>query len=101
MIDARLNDDYENHRKYMRSTPLKCPKYQGMMRVINFIKDRGVIKKMLQHLGIWLVNSHSPSQIKPISTDYSIDYSDSQLQHNDDLIYIDPGYTIETYMLQS
>ena len=33
--------------------PLVCPKCSGAMRVIAFIEDPNVIKKILKHLGLW------------------------------------------------
>jgi hypothetical protein len=33
--------------------PLICPEDQGEMRIIAFIEDEAVIKKMLKHLGLW------------------------------------------------
>jgi hypothetical protein len=40
--------------------PLTCPKCQGPMRVISFIEDPQVIKKILKHLGLWEVNPRPP-----------------------------------------
>ena len=33
--------------------PLVCSRCQGSMRVIAFIEDEDVIKKILKHLGLW------------------------------------------------
>lgn len=33
--------------------PLVCPKCSSAMRVIAFIEDSGVIKKILKHLSLW------------------------------------------------
>ena len=33
--------------------PLKCPKCGGEMRVISFIEEEAVIRKILQHCGLW------------------------------------------------
>ena len=46
--------------------PLICPKCQGMMRVVAFIENPDVIKKILKHLGQWdekrkpLAIAHAP-----------------------------------------
>lgn len=33
--------------------PLTCPKCQGDMRIISFLNDRDVIKKILKHMDLW------------------------------------------------
>jgi len=35
--------------------PLLCPKYLGSMRIIAFIEDQQIVKKILQHLDLWHV----------------------------------------------
>jgi hypothetical protein len=42
-------------QKIYEVDPLKCPKCQGSIRVIAFIEDEDVIKKILKHLGLWEV----------------------------------------------
>jgi C4-type Zn-finger protein len=32
---------------------LKCPKCSGKMRIVSFIEEVAVIRKILQHCGIW------------------------------------------------
>ena len=49
-------------RKVYETDPLICPKCQGEMRIISFIDQPGVIKKILQHLGLW-----KESQAPPVS----------------------------------
>ena len=44
--------------------PLTCPKCQGPMRVISFIEDPQVIKKILKHVGLWEVNSPHFRRVK-------------------------------------
>ena len=39
-------------RKVYETDPLTCPKCQGEMRIISFIDQPAVIKKILQHLGL-------------------------------------------------
>ena len=59
-------------RKVYETDPLTCPKCQGEMwfdtpttlrrpewRIISFIDQPDVIKKILQHLGLW-EESHAP-----------------------------------------
>jgi hypothetical protein len=40
-------------RKVYETDPLICPKCQGEMRIISFIDQPGVIKKILQHISLW------------------------------------------------
>ena len=40
-------------QKIYEVDPLTCPKCQGRMRIITFIEDEEVIKKILKHLGVW------------------------------------------------
>ena len=40
-------------RKVYETDPLVCPKCLGEMHIISFIDQRAVIKKILQHLGLW------------------------------------------------
>jgi hypothetical protein len=40
-------------QKIYEVDPLTCPKCQGMMRIISFIQNEEVIKKILKHLGLW------------------------------------------------
>jgi len=40
-------------RKVYETDPLTGPKCQGEMRIISFIEQPDVIKKILDHLGLW------------------------------------------------
>jgi len=40
-------------RKVYEADPLECPKCKGPMRVIALIEDPGVIRRILEHLGLW------------------------------------------------
>ena len=42
-------------QKIYEVDPLICPKCQGPMRVIAFIEEDDVIKKILKHLGLWII----------------------------------------------
>ena len=44
---------------FHETDPLTCPKCQGEMRIISFIDQPEVIKKILQRLGLW-EESHAP-----------------------------------------
>ncbi|MBI1990234.1 MAG: transposase zinc-binding domain-containing protein [Betaproteobacteria bacterium] len=49
-------------RKVYEADPLECPKCKGPMRVIALIDDSGVIRRILEHLGLWtpLPSERSP-----------------------------------------
>jgi hypothetical protein len=40
-------------REVYEADPLECPKCKGPMRVIAVIEDPGVIRRILEHLGLW------------------------------------------------
>lgn len=44
-------------RKIYAVDPLVCPKCTGQMRIISFIEDQQIVKKILAHLGLYLVRS--------------------------------------------
>jgi len=70
------------------------------MRVISFIEDEEVIKKILKHLGLWEVKPRPPPKAigSQKNHEYSIDYSVSQLPASDKWLYVDPEYP-EAYSL--
>jgi hypothetical protein len=49
-------------RKVYEADPLECPQCKGPMRVIALIEDPGVIRRILEHLGLWapLATERSP-----------------------------------------
>jgi hypothetical protein len=53
-------------QKVYEVDPLECPRCSAQMRVISFINDPLVIRRILEHLGLWLANArpvpraHSP-----------------------------------------
>jgi hypothetical protein len=52
------------------------------MRVISFIEDHQVIKKILKRLGLWEVKPRLPpwmTKTQPLFTEPRIDYSESQV----------------------
>jgi hypothetical protein len=79
--------------------PLTCKKCRGPMRVIAVIEDTDVIRKILNHLGLWEIQSRPPPRIpksKPEQTGRHIDYSDSQVPSSDNDSYVDPEYTADS-----
>ena len=65
-------------QKVYEVDPLICPKCQGKMRIIAFIEDAEVIKKILKHLGLWETRNHDPPARNPThipELTYDDDYS--------------------------
>jgi hypothetical protein len=54
-------------RKVYEADPLQCPKCKGPMRVIALIDDPGVIRRILEHLGLWApeATERSPRESRP------------------------------------
>lgn len=56
--------------------PLLCPRCGGKMKIISFIEDVAVIKKILSHLGLWEVvprRKRAPPKSPPeITLDYTL-----------------------------
>ena len=79
-------------QKIYKVDPLTCPKCHGRMRVISVIEDQDVIKKLLNHLGLWQVEPRPPPKETgaPKPPEYHIDYSTSQLPVSDTWLYVDP-----------
>jgi len=78
-------------QKIYEVDPLTCPKCQGQMRIISFIEDDDVIKKILKYLGLWLVKKKpSPkANAPPHITETYLNYSESQLPPSYDYLYVD------------
>jgi len=55
--------------------PLTCPKCQGRMKVIGFIEDQEVIKKILKHLGLWDLKARPPKRTNAPPINTHLDYS--------------------------
>jgi hypothetical protein len=68
------------------------------MRIIAFIEDEEVIKKILKHLGLWEVKARPPPRAKGTSVTISIDDSDSQVPFSAPPFYQDPQYPVDSYM---
>jgi hypothetical protein len=73
-------------QKIYNVDPLKCPKCGGKMRIIAFIEEDAVIRKILTHLNLWLSHSyHDP----PTSSDSFSNNIESASQYADSLSLID------------
>lgn len=79
-------------QKIYEADPLTCPKCQGRMKIISFIEDEQVVKKILKHLGLWLVKQKPPPRANGPPGEIHIDYSDSQILPFDDYPCTDTLY---------
>jgi hypothetical protein len=61
-------------KKIYEVDPLLCPKYKGSMRIIAFIEDYKVVKKILDYLGIYEFERKRPPPRIDISRDEFDDY---------------------------
>jgi len=83
-------------QKIYEVDPLICSKCQGRMRIISFIENEEVIKKILKHLGLWELKARPPPRANALPKyEPSIDYSDSQLPVSDKWLYVDPEHLSE------
>jgi len=67
------------------------------MKIIAFIEQEEVVKKIFKHLGLWEVKSRPPPKIHSPPGDLHTDYCDSQIPPWDDN-HSDPDYPFEAYM---
>ena len=82
-------------QKIYEVDPLTCPKCQGRMKIIAFIEQPAIIKKILQRLGLWERKARPPpNALQPNGHIYK---SDSQVTPCEDYLYCDPEYPIEAY----
>ena len=95
-------------RKIYEVDPLTCPKCKNEMRILAFIEDREVIKKILKHPGLWDQKARPPPKATASPPHFRIDYShrgvgpygpeaDSQVPPCEDYLFHDPEYPIEAY----
>lgn len=84
-------------QKIYEVDPLTCPKCQGQMRIIAFIEDEEVIKKILKHLGLCEVKARPPPKVKAPSPTIYLDDSGSQIL-SPDSFYAHPDYPMDCYV---
>ena len=84
-------------QKIYHVDPLICPKCQGKMRIISWIEDEEVIKKILKHLGLWLPKRAPAPKANAPPKAVLIDYLDSQTPSAEDYL-IDPDYPIDSWL---
>jgi len=62
-------------QKVFEVDPLVCSHCQGRLRPVSFIQDALVIRRILEHLGLWLANrrpqpkAHSPPALRSLHED--------------------------------
>ena len=65
----------------MKLIPTLCPKCKGTMKIINFIEDLDIIKKILRRLDFWDIHNHGPPVTEFLHIPELVyDYSESQVQ---------------------
>ena len=81
-------------QKIYEVDPLTGPKCASQMRVISVIEDSEIVKKILKHLGLWYQKARPPPKVNspPMTPEYHIDYTDSQLPACYNYLYVDPEY---------
>jgi len=84
-------------QKIYEVDPLTCPKCQGRMKIISFIEDEEVIKKILKHLGLWEVKARPPPKVTVPSETIYLDDSESQILSSDSF-YVHPDYPMDSYL---
>ena len=84
-------------QKIYEIDPLTCPKCQGQMRIVAFIEDEEVIKKILKHLGLWEPKARPPPKLKAPSETIYLDDSESQIS-SPDSFYAHPDYPMDSYL---
>ena len=83
-------------QKIYHVDPLLCPKCLGFMRIIAFIENEQLVKKILKHLGLWGVKRKPPPRANSPPAESFIIYDESSSPGVDDYL-IDVQYPIESY----
>ncbi len=71
-------------QKIYKVNPLLCPKCSGSMRIIAFIEDEQLVKKILKHLGLWDVKRKPPPRANSPPTESFIIYEELSSPSTDD-----------------
>ena len=85
LMDADVNGKHFKRswarliKKIYNIDPLICPKCQSQMKIISVIEDDAVIKKILQHLGLWDAKGHDPPARSSPIREFTYDDAFSQL----------------------
>jgi hypothetical protein len=67
------------------------------MKIISFIEDEEIIKKILNHMGLWDVKHKPPARANSPPTEPFIIYDEFSSPGADEYI-IDADYPIQTYL---
>jgi hypothetical protein len=67
------------------------------MKILSFIEDPEIIKKILKHLDLWDVKPRPPPKANDLPINIQIDCSDSQVPPCEDYLYCDPDYLVDAY----
>jgi hypothetical protein len=65
------------------------------MKILSFIENEEVIKKILKHLGLWSAKRKPLPRANAPPVHIHLDYSDSQIPPSEDYLYKDPDFPIE------
>jgi len=84
-------------QKIYHVDPLLCPKYLGSMRIISFIDDSEIIRKILKHLDLWEVKRKRPPRANGPPTKSFIVYDESSSPSADDYL-MDVQYPMQFYL---
>lgn len=84
-------------KKIYEADPLVCPACGGFMRIIAFIEDPDVVRKILTHLGLWAVKPRPPPR-KSVSLISDSVFADAQPFAEADPITPDPDYSWDDYI---
>ncbi len=82
-------------QKIYNVNPLVCSKCLGSMRIISFIEDEQLVKKILKHLDLWDVRRKPPARAHGPPPETFIIYDELSSPGANDYI-IDADYPIET-----
>jgi hypothetical protein len=66
------------------------------MRILAFIENQEIIRKILTHLGLYLVRSKPLPRAPP--KDFWLDSPYSQVPDSEDYLHADPEYTVDDYL---
>jgi hypothetical protein len=97
IIRASLIDSDISHKTFRKNwarliqkiynvDPVLCPKCLGSMKIISYIDDSEIIKKILNHLSLWDVKRKPPPRANGPPTESFIIYDQSSSPDADDYI---------------
>ena len=79
-------------QKIYNVDPLLCPKCLGSMKIISFIEDQQLVKKILKHLRLWDIKRKPAPRANDPPTEAFIIYDESSSPSADDyLIPLEAG----------